>query len=129
MIILAAKPAQANDIYMTQVGDSLDLDITQDGQDNSIRSLDTTSGSAYIGGNNKTLNITQQGNNNRAGFWTHGGNHQMSVTQNGNSNISAMDNHGNNNNMSVSIDGDSNVTHTEIGNGRKCCLRMFFLKP
>ena len=117
LLLVFPMKGLANDIYMTQVGDSIDLDITQDGQDNSIRSLNTTSGDAYIGGNNKTLSITQQGNNNRAGFWTHGGNHQMSLTQDGNSNVSAMDNHGNNNNMSVSIDGDSNVTHTEIGNG------------
>ena len=119
IVLLLFKPTTslANDIYMDQVGDQLDMDITQDGQNNSIRSLNTTSGDAYIGGNNKTFSVTQQGNNNRAGFWTHGGNQQMSLTQTGNSNVSAMDNHGNNNNMSVTIDGDSNVTHTEIGNG------------
>ena len=119
IVLLLFKPTTslANDIYMDQVGDQLDMDITQDGQNNSILSLNTTSGDAYIGGNNKTFSVTQQGNNNRAGFWTHGGNQQMSLTQTGNSNVSAMDNHGNNNNMSVTIDGDSNVTHTEIGNG------------
>tara|TARA_A200000159_G_scaffold13991_1_gene11609 strand:- start:2169 stop:3119 length:951 start_codon:yes stop_codon:yes gene_type:complete len=102
---------------MDQVGDQLDMDITQDGQNNSIRSLNTTSGDAYISGNNKTFSVTQQGNNNRAGFWTHGGNQVMSLTQQGNSNVSSMDNHGNNNDMTVTIEGDSNVTHTEIGNG------------
>ena len=119
IVLLLFKPTTslANDIYMDQVGDQLDMDITQDGQNNSVRSLNTTSGDAYIGGNNKTFSLTQQGNNNRSGFWTHGGNQQMSLTQTGNSNVSAMDNHGNNNNMSVTIDGDSNVTHTEIGNG------------
>ena len=119
IVLLLFKPitSLANDIYMDQVGDQLDMDITQDGQNNSIRSLNTTSGDAYISGNNKTFSVTQQGNNNRAGFWTHGGNQVMSLTQQGNSNVSAMDNHGNNNDMTVTIEGDSNVTHTEIGNG------------
>ena len=119
MLLILFKPVNslANDLYVTQVGDLFDGTITQDGEDNSVRSLNTTSGDAYLGGNNKTFTLTQQGDNNRAGFWTHGGNQVMSLTQDGNSNVSAMDNHGNNNNMSVSIDGDNNVTHTEIGNG------------
>lgn len=102
---------------MNQVGDSFTGNITQDGENNGIRSLNTTSGDASITGNNKTFTVTQQGNNNRTGFWTHGGNQVMSLTQDGNLNVSKMDNHGNNNNMSVAIDGNSNSTHTEIGNG------------
>lgn len=119
MLLILFKPVNslANDLYVTQVGDLFDGTITQDGEDNSVRSLNTTSGDAYLGGNNKTFTMTQQGDNNRAGFWTHGGNQQMSLTQDGDSNVSAMDNHGNNNNMTVNIDGDNNVTHTEIGNG------------
>lgn len=119
MLLILFKPVNslANDLYVTQVGDLFDGTIIQDGEDNSVRSLNTTSGDAYLGGNNKTFTMTQQGDNNRAGFWTHGGNQQMSLTQDGDSNVSAMDNHGNNNNMTVNIDGDNNVTHTEIGNG------------
>ena len=119
IVLTLFKPVSslANDLYVTQVGDLFDGTITQDGEDNSVRSLNTTSGDAYLGGNNKTFTMTQQGDNNRAGFWTHGGNQQMSLTQDGDSNVSAMDNHGNNNNMTVNIDGDNNVTHTEIGNG------------
>ena len=119
MLLILFKPVNslANDLYVTQVGDLFDGTITQDGEDNSVRSLNTTSGDAYLGGNNKTFTMTQQGDNNRAGFWTHGGNQQMSLTQDGDNNVSAMDNHGNNNNMTVNIDGDNNVTHTEIGNG------------
>ena len=119
IVFLLFKPitSLANDIYMQQVGDQLDIDIIQDGQNNSIRSLNTLNGDAYISGNNKTFTVTQQGNNNRAGFWTHGGNQVVSLTQKGNSNVSAIDNHGNNNDMSITIEGDSNVTHTEIGNG------------
>ena len=117
VLYFSAQACYANEIYVNQVGDNVDIDIVQDGQNNSIRSLNTTSGDASINGSNKTFTVTQQGNNNRAGFWTNGTNQVMSLIQDGNSNVSAMDNHGDNNDMSVAIDGDSNVTHTEIGNG------------
>ena len=119
IVLLLFKPTTswANDIYMDQVGDDFTGSITQDGQNNSIRSLSTTSGDAQLTGNSKTFTVTQQGNNNRLGVWSNGTTQVMTLTQNGNSNVSVMDNHGNNNNMSVTIDGDSNSTHTEIGNG------------
>jgi len=117
LLLFKSTSVIANDIYITQVGDQFDGTITQDGQNNTIRSLSVTSGSASIGGNNKTFSVTQQGDNNRSGFWTHGGNQQMTLTQDGDSNTSTLDNHGNNNNMAINIDGDNNITHTEIGNG------------
>jgi hypothetical protein len=59
--------AFANDIYITQVGDSLDLDIVQDGTDNVIG----TDGQAVILGSagatvadDMTFSITQTGNSN-----------------------------------------------------------------
>ena len=116
-IVLISNKAASNEIYINQVGNLFDGTITQDGEDNKVVSLNTINGSASIGGNNKTFTLEQTGNNNRAGFWTHGGNQVMSLTQDGDLNVSAMDNHGNNNNMSVDIEGDGNVTHTEIGNG------------
>ena len=112
-----ATSSWANDIYIQQSGNYFTSTITQDGEGNSIRSLNTNNGSASVGGNNKTFTVTQTGDNNRTGFWTHGGNQVISVTQDGNLNVSAVDNHGNNNNITVNIQGDSNVTHTEIGNG------------
>ena len=112
-----ATSSWANEIYINQVGDLFDGTITQDGQDNKIVSLNTNSGNAVVGGNNKTFTVTQQGDNNRVGFWTHGGNQVISVTQDGDSNVSAVDNHGNNNDITVDIEGDNNITHTEIGNG------------
>jgi hypothetical protein len=115
--LLFSNKTNANEIYITQVGNLFDGSITQDGEDNKIVSLNAVSGRASIGGNNKTFTVTQQGDNNRAGFWTHGGNQVMSLTQDGDNNVSAMDNHGNNNDMSADIEGDSNTTHTEIGNG------------
>ena len=112
-----ATSSWANEIYMTQVGNLFDGTITQDGEDNKIVSLNTFSGRASVGGNNKTFTVTQTGDDNRVGFWTHGGNQVITVTQDGNLNVSAVDNHGNNNDITLDIEGDSNVTHTEIGNG------------
>ena len=42
---------------MSQVGDSFTGNITQDGENNGIRSLNTTSGDAQITGNNKTFTV------------------------------------------------------------------------
>ena len=62
--------AFSNEIYIRQTGDLFDSNITQDGDNNKIRSLNTVSGDAVIGGNNKIFTVTQTGDNNRAGFWT-----------------------------------------------------------
>lgn len=76
----------ANDIYIQQVGDTLDLDIIQDGQDNSIGSdtQDVVLGSAGNASDNMTFSITQTGNSNAitaqilgatyTGTWTFTGN-------------------------------------------------------
>lgn len=52
----------ANDIYITQSGDNLDLDITQDGQDNEFGD---SGGDAQLTGDTMTFNITQTGNYNQ----------------------------------------------------------------
>ena len=51
----------ANDIYITQVGDNLDLDIVQDGTDNEIGDSTTD---FTIKGDDMTFSITQTGNTN-----------------------------------------------------------------
>jgi len=56
-----AFSAYANDIYVTQSGDSLDLDITQDGSNNTVGNSTTASASA---GATTILNIDQVGNSN-----------------------------------------------------------------
>ena len=107
----------ANDIYIRQVGNDVDIDIIQDGSDNKIRSLNTTSGDAILSGNDKTVSLTQEGDNNRIGIWTSGSNQTITVVQKGDTNVSKIDNHGNDNTINLDIDGDNNVTHSEIGNG------------
>ena len=64
-IVLAIPIASwSNDIYIEQVGDTLDLDIVQDGQNNKIGTgtQDVVLGSAGNDADNMTFSITQTGN-------------------------------------------------------------------
>ena len=56
-ILLLCTSVMANDIYITQSGDSLDLDIVQDGQNNQIEGL-SGSGNAIIYGANSDVSLT-----------------------------------------------------------------------
>ena len=51
----------ANDIYIDQIGDGLDLDITQDGTDNEFGDSTTD---ATLSGDDMTFSITQTGSYN-----------------------------------------------------------------
>jgi len=53
--------ATANEIYIEQIGDNLDLDITQDGQNNEFGD---SSADALLDGDDMTFAITQTGNTN-----------------------------------------------------------------
>ena len=117
VLITSTSNSLANELYIRQVGHDTDIDIIQDGADNKIRSLNTTSGDAILNGNNKTVTLTQEGDNNRTGFWTSGSDQTITLVQKGDTNVSKIDNHGNDNTINLDIDGDNNVTHTEIGNG------------
>jgi len=59
--ILFLAPALANDIYITQVGDSLDLDIIQDGGSNEFGDETTA---VSLNGDFMTFSITQTGDGN-----------------------------------------------------------------
>src|SRR6056300_254663 len=61
MLTMFGFSAAANEIYINQVGDSLDLDITQDGQDNQFGDSTTD---ASLTGNDMTFSITQTGSYN-----------------------------------------------------------------
>jgi len=56
--IFTVTPALANDIYIEQVGDTLDLDITQDGANNVIG---TSTTDVNLDGDDMTFSITQTG--------------------------------------------------------------------
>lgn len=59
--LFVTSTALANDIYITQVGDNLDLDLVQDGTDNEIGDSTTD---FTIKGDDMTFSITQTGNTN-----------------------------------------------------------------
>ena len=116
VLIFLSSFAYANDIYVRQVGDDLDLDIVQDGENNQVEGLNG-SGDAVLSGNDKTTNLTQTGNTNQYRIWTSGNDQIITATVDGNNNTQAIDNHGNDNDITIDIDGNSTATHTEIGNG------------
>jgi len=57
-MLIFISPVQANDIYIQQSGDNLDLDISQDGQNNVIGTSQT---GVTLTGNAMTFNIDQIG--------------------------------------------------------------------
>ena len=65
-MLFSASIATANEIYIEQVGDTLDLDIVQDGEDNKIgtSSQDVVLGSTGNDSDTMTFNITQTGDSN-----------------------------------------------------------------
>jgi len=61
-VLAVSSTAFANDIYIQQVGDTLDLDITQDGADNEFGDSTTD---ATLTGDDMTFSITQTGSTNK----------------------------------------------------------------
>lgn len=59
--LMLAASVHANEIYITQIGDSLDLDIVQEGSGNKIGNSTTD---AQFEGDTMTFSITQRGDNN-----------------------------------------------------------------
>ena len=115
-ISLSVTKAYANDIYISQVGNDLDLTITQDGENNQVEALNGN-GNAVLNGNNRTTNLSQTGNTNQYRIWTYGNNQTITADVDGNNNTNSIDNHGDGNDITLDVDGNYNVTHTEIGNG------------
>ncbi len=75
--------ATANEIYIEQIGDSLDLDITQDGQNNEVGDSTTD---ALFDGDDMTFAITQTGNTNTIDAKIKGNNYTGTWTFTGDSN-------------------------------------------
>lgn len=110
--------ALANDIYISQIGDSLDLDITQDGQNNSIG--DSTTDMALTG-DSMTFAITQTGSTNTIAAAINGNNYTGTWIFTGSSNtvIFDCDGTGGTNCESVTANitatGDDNAFSISIG--------------
>ena len=116
-LILFCSPVFANSIYITQSGSNLDLDVTQDGQNNEIEGL-YGYGAAVVYGNDSTTTFTQTGDSNQIRIWSDSSsNKKTDITQTGDNNISLGDNHGQDNTIITNVTGDNNYTFDEIGNG------------
>jgi hypothetical protein len=95
-----------NGIYIDQVGDNNDLDVVQDGNDNLIAGVSSTTNSlidADITGNNNTTTLKQKGNNNVMLFDITGNTNTTTVDQGSTS--GADDNR-----VEFDINGDTNTT-------------------
>ena len=111
--------AYANDIYVTQSGNTLDLDITQDGQNNTVGNSTTAS---TVAGANTTIDIDQVGNSNVLKFDVNGATYTGTFNVTGNSNDIDIncDSTGNNSSCasvtaSVTMVGNSNDIDLDIG--------------
>ena len=111
--------AYANDIYVTQSGDTLDLDITQDGQNNTVGN--STTASSVIGAT-ATIDIDQVGNSNVLTFDVNGATYTGTFNVTGNSNNIDMncDSTGNNSSCgtvtaSITMVGNSHDIDLDIG--------------
>ena len=82
-LMLFALPVMANDIYVTQSGATLDLDITQDGQNNTVGN--STPSSSVIGATT-SIDIDQVGNSNVLKFDVNGATFTGTFSTTGNSN-------------------------------------------
>ena len=83
IMFLMVSTVYANDIYVTQSGATLDLDILQDGQNNTIGS--STTSSSVIGATTN-FDIKQVGNSNVITFYINGANYTGTWDITGNSN-------------------------------------------
>ena len=111
--------AYANDIYVTQSGDALDLDITQDGSNNTVGNSTTASASA---GATTILNIDQVGNSNVITYQIAGATYTGVINLVGNSNNVDLncDSGGSNSscgsaNAVINFTGSSNDIDLDIG--------------
>jgi len=129
---LKNKSQTTNQIYLTQSGDGLDLDIVQDGDNNLIIGPDLTNAGSISGTNNE-ITLTQTNDGNVLGIDVNGNTNDVDVVQNtnqnaivditGNSNTLDLEQiHLNNNGehfSKVTVNGNSNsitIDQKETGN-------------
>tara|TARA_Y100001938_G_scaffold43541_1_gene60286 strand:- start:126 stop:812 length:687 start_codon:yes stop_codon:yes gene_type:complete len=118
-VMLMAIPAVANDIYVTQSGASLTLDILQDGENNTIGNSTTASAST---GATTSLNIDQVGNSNVIKYQINGATYTGVINLQGNSNDVDLNCDSGNSNSScgtvnavINFTGNSNDIDLDVG--------------
>ena len=79
------KSQTTNQIYLTQSGDGLDLDIVQDGDNNLIIGPDLTNAGSIQGDNNE-ITLTQTNDGNVLGIDVNGNTNNVDIVQNTNQN-------------------------------------------
>jgi len=119
MLLMMTSLSYANDIYVTQSGASLDLDITQDGENNTVGNSTTASASA---GATTILNIDQIGDSNVITYQIAGATYTGVINLVGNSNNVDLncDSGGSNSscgsaNAVINFTGNSNDIDLDIG--------------
>lgn len=115
------SPAYANDIYIQQSGNDLDLDVTQDGTNNV---LGTNTTGVLLQGNDMTFSVSQVGDTNVIETTIKGNTYTGNINLTGNSNQVDLDcdnaGAGNCETVSLSIDvtgGSADITATIGGSG------------
>lgn len=116
-LILLASAVFANEIYVQQIGDNLDLDITQDGTDNVAG---TAQQAMILTGDDMTFDIDQVGDNN-----------VIAAQINGNTYTGTINLTGNNNSVDLMCDSVNAVTCETVtadvtvnGNGADIDIRI-----
>ena len=119
MLLLMTSWSCANDIYVTQSGNALDLDITQDGENNTVGNSTTASASAGV---TTILNIDQIGDSNVITYQIAGATYTGVINLVGNSNNVDLncDSGGSNSscgtaNAVINFTGSSNDIDLDIG--------------
>ena len=118
ILLISVSFAQANDIYINQIGDNLDLDITQDGNNNQFGDSTTD---VSLNGDDMTFAITQTGNGNDIAALINGNSYTGTWQFTGNTNTVALDcdntNGTNCENITLNITttGDSNAFTFAVG--------------
>ena len=119
IMLMITTPIFANDIYVTQSGASLTLDILQDGENNTIGNSTTSSAST---GATTSLNIDQVGDSNVITYQINGATYTGVINLQGNSNDVDLNCDSGNSNSScgtvnavVNFTGNSNDIDLDIG--------------
>ena len=112
---LCLTPAVANDIYIQQSGDNLDLDITQDGQNNQAGNSTTA---MSLTGDTMTFSISQVGDSNVIEALINGTTYTGNINLTGGLNTVDLDCAANNCDtvsMSIDVTGDSADITVDLG--------------
>ena len=88
LLYFSAQTCMANDIYMDQVGNNFELDVTQSGENNYIGGVPNNT--VPLTGNNNTMTFTQQGDDMVVQGYIYGNSNTITTYQGGSADNSFM---------------------------------------